>query len=201
MIYTSYSLNNERFGFKMKGNFRCAYRFEKPFVIFGALAILIDAIVVLSIWASLEEYFGYSVKITTYLANPFGYGLAVLSIAIFVYLGIFLVLAYIIGLAIIRMGKKCDFLANEERFTISSKGRYSRTYVLIYEDVMGVTAKERSFPLTAGGLDITVTMKNGKKHLFKLTHTADTRSAGIVGCPFNIIQERAGLLSPHDYQV
>lgn len=201
MIYTSQSLNNERFGFSMRGGFRCAYRFEKPFIIIGAAAILADIVTVLSVWASLEEYFGYTVKITTYLANPFGYGLAVLSMAILVYLGLFMVLAYIIGVSIIRMGKRYEFHANEERFQITGKGKKGETYVIVYEDVMGVSVRERSFPLAAGGLDIIITLRNGRKHLFKLVHTSDTRAGGVVGCPFNIIRERAELLSPHDFNV
>lgn len=201
MIYTSFSPNNERFGFSLHGSFRCAHTFEKPFISLGAALILIDIIVILSIWSSLEDYFGYTVKITTYLADPFNYGTAVLAMALLVYFGLFLLLTYIIGLSILRFGKRYEFHANEERFQIATKGGRPRVYVFNYDEVMGVSSKEWGFPLSSGGIEVIITLKNGKKHSFQLLHTSDSRAGGIMGTPFNIIQERAGLLSPHDYLI
>lgn len=201
MIYTSYSPNNERFGFSLRGSFRCSHSFEKLFISLGAALILIDIIVILSIWSSLEDYFGYTVKITTYLADPFNYGTAVLAMALLVYFGLFLLLFYIIGVSVVRLGKRYEFHATEERFQISTRGRRARTYIFIYDEVMGVSAREWGFPLSLGGIEVIITLKNGKKHTFHLVHTADSRAGGIVGTPFNIIQERAGLLSPHDYLI
>lgn len=201
MIYTSFSPNNERFGFSLRGSFRCAHGFEKPFICIGAALILIDIITILSIWSSLEDYFGYTVNITTYLADPFNYGTAVLAMALLVYFGLFLLLTYIIGLSIVRLGKRYEFHANEERFQIATRGKRPRTYIFIYDEVMGVSSREWSFPLSHGGIEIIITLKNGRKYTFKLIHTSDSKAGGIVGTPFNIIQERAGLLSPHDYLI
>ena len=201
MIYTSFNPNNERFGFSLRGSFRCAYKFEKLFICLGAALILVDIIVILTIWSSLEDFFGHTVRITTYLADPFNYGASVLAMALFVYFGLFLLITYIIAVSVMRLGKSYEFHANEERFQIATRGRHSQTYVFIYDEVMGVSSREWSFPLSHGGIEVIITLKNGKKYTFLLVHTADSRSGGIVGTPFNIIQERAGLLSPHDYLI
>ncbi len=198
MPYTSFTPNTERFGFSTKGTFRCAHSWSRLFVIIGVLIIIGLAVTFFSLWAGLEDYFGYTVKITTYIAKPLEYGVQALAMAIVLYTDLLCIAAYIAVTTIIRSGQAYTFFANEEYFDICppDNGRHT---IIYYDDVINVMYSERRFPLTAAGLDVTVVTKK-ERFDFRFIHTPQSKNiGGITETPFNIIMERAGLVSPPSF--
>ena len=198
MPYTSFTPNTERFGFSMKGSFRCAHGWDRIFIIIGALIIIGLAVIFFSLWGGLDDYFGHTVKITTYIAEPIEYGVQAVAMAVVLYADLLFIAGYISVATIMRSGRAYTFFANEQYFDICppDKGRHT---IIYYDDVINVMYSERHFPLTAAGLDVTVVTKKGRFE-FSLIHTPQSRNAGgVTETPFNIIMERAGLVSPPSF--
>ena len=196
MAYTSYTPNNERFGFSMKGNFRCVYGWERLFIIFGGAVILAEITGMIIIASMLKDLYGSNVEISVYITDPFNYGLYAIALATTLYATLACVAIYMFVLAVAKTGRVMTFFANEEYFDIcpSKNGRH---IILYYDEVIGVTADERKFPLMPGGLDITVITKR-EQYVFSYVHPEKSKAGGLCETPFNIVMERAGLVPPPD---
>ena len=206
MPYSSFSPNEERFGFNIKSSFRCAYENERLIVI--AFLIAIGAILVGMIicFATCYEMLFTPVDInaaaTGKRANIFGfnpaeYGLSAMAMVFLFWLAIVAAIAFCIVLSILHSGRCCDFKANENYMEIITQEKYPHTYVIYYNDVIDVTASERKI-LFLSGLDINVRTKK-KTFLFRFIHTHMSKTEGLAGTPFNIICERAGIVSKPKY--
>lgn len=198
MAYTSYSPNNERFGFQLKGSFRCAYGWERLFIIIGGIVILVVTAVIIFLWASLKDYMGSNVEVSVYIVDGISYGLTTTAMSALLVIEILLLIGYIVTIGILRVGQSYRFYANEEYFDITPPQKNARHIIIYYKDVTAVFPDERAFPLTSGGIDVTILIKNGRL-LFQTIHTSKTKANGIEETPFNIIRERAGLVPPPQF--
>ena len=114
-------------------------------------------------------------------------------------IGVLGLFAFCIVVGFLRAGIDCEYKANENYMEIIEKGKYPRTIVIFYNDVIDVTASERKF-LFARGLDVTVRTKK-KTFLFRYIHNHLSKTGGLSETPFNIISERAGIVSKPRYRV
>ncbi len=195
MAYTSFSPNDERFGFDMRGGFRHSFGGERPFIIIGGIVIIALTAVFFSSWVGLNDYMGSTVSISVYIAKPLEYGVQALAMAITLYTALFLLAVYITVICVMRAGINYQFHATEEYFDVWTKNK--RHVIIHYNDVVNVMYSERRFPLAAAGLDVTVVTKKGRFE-FMLIHTPKSKTEGISETPFNIVLERAGLVAPPD---
>lgn len=210
MSYTSYSPNDERFGFKMKGSFRCAYENQRSVII--AIPLIILAFVILFIvililtrdlvmnpempdfsadapYISRMDIFGFDVAI---------YGSYLVALAAILCIVLLSIIGYCIVLAVLRAGRSYTFTATEERFIICPPEKVGPCISVNYSDVIGVFAQERKFIFAEHGLDITI--KTKKDDIFiRYIHTPESAMKGLSETPFNIIMERAGLVPPPQY--
>lgn len=198
MAYTSFSPNNERFGFQQSGTFRCAYGWERLFIIIGGIVILAVAAAIIFLWVSLENYMGSNVEVSVYITDGISYGLTTTAMSALLVTGILLLVGYIVIIGILRVGQSYRFYANEEYFDITPPQKNARHIIIYYKDVTAVFPDERGFLLTSGGIDVTILTKNGRL-LFQTIHTSGTKAKGIEETPFNIVRERAGLVPPPQY--
>lgn len=196
MAYTSYTPNNERFGFSTRGTFRCAYGWERLFIIFGGAVILAGIAGMIIIAFMLKSLYGSNVEVSVYITDPFNYGLYAIALATVLYTTLACIAIYIFVLTAAKSGRAMTFFANEEYFDICPS-KNERHIILYYDEVIGVTADERSFPLMPSGIDITVITKR-EQYVFSYIHTDKSRANGLSETPFNIVMERAGLIPPPD---
>ena len=210
MAYSSYSPNEERFGFSIKSSFRCGYENERLIVIIFLIAIAAMLIGAAVCFATASGMLFTPVDVNAAAdaiekgeRNFIGFnaveyaGLSVLQIALICgALGLIVVFCVVAG--ILRWGRRCDFKANENYMELVLQGRYPRTIVIYYNDVISVTASERKF-LFLSGLDVTVQTKK-KTFLFRFIHDHLSKNGGLSETPFNIICERAEIVSKPKYR-
>ncbi len=203
--YSTFSPIDDRFGFRTKGNFKCAYDGERVaiFVILAVIAFFLVAAVVCFIFGAQMIFTPPDIDKTVYEYEQgnrviFGfstaeYGLLIISMVIFVIMAILSTAALLVAFAILKSGKNCFYKADEIRMEIIQQGRRKKVSVINYADVTKVDYRERKFPLL-NGMDIWVHTKN-KVHEFRYIHSHLSKVAGLSETPFNIICERTGLVS------
>lgn len=208
-MYTSFSPNDERFGFSVKGSFKCAYDSDRSIII-GCLIALVTLIVLFIV--QLIYYFNLfdekgAIKggmIDMSAAKPkmnsnfinFAASNIVISISLFS-LAVF-ILAFVIIIAFLNGGRSYKFHANETGFTViyPKKGKEE---LFLYDRIIGIQEEERRFIFLRSGMDVIIKTKNYSRR-FRLIHTSASRANGISETPFNIIRERIGLTQRPDYR-
>ena len=208
MAYTSFSPNDERFGFSTKGSFRCAYENQRLVIIgfFIALAVMVvgAVIILIAAWDMLttppdvSNYDG--TRIGLFAFNTGIYGSYVIAVAAIVIIIILTLIAFAITLTVLHAGRIHNFKANENYFEIIPPDPTIPHIIINYDDVIMVYAEERKFLFTEHGLDITVRTKKGNL-FFRYVHTVESKLNGLSDTPFNILMERAGLVSRPDFNI
>lgn len=208
MAYTSFSPNDERFGFKTRGSFRCAYENQRLIIIgfFIALAVMaVGAIIILIAVGEMvttppdpSSYDG--TRIGLFAFNTGIYGSYVIAVAAIIIVIIMTLIAFAITLAVLHAGRIHEFKANEAYFEVIPPDPTIPHIIIYYDDVIMVYAEERKFIFAEHGLDVTIRTKKGNI-LFRYIHTAESDMKGLSETPFNIIQERAGLVSRPEFRV
>lgn len=210
MSFTSYSPNNERFGFKMRGSFRVAYENQRPIIItipLILLAFVILFVVILFLTKELimnpempdfsdptisrMDMWGFDVAVYG------SYLVALCAILCIVILG---AIGYCIILAVLKVGRTYTFTATEEKFIICPPEKVGACISINYADVIGISAQERKFIFAEHGVDITIKTKKGEIFL-RYIHTPESAIKGLSETPFNIIMERAEIVSKPDFLV
>lgn len=204
-MYTSYSPNDERFGFRMTGSFKCAYENERiavvAFLLFEAVLIVSEFIIfgvtygmVLNqkpnniIESGIQTIFGFDMAV---------YGSYVIAMAAILCVIVIAAIAFLYVIMFLRAGKTYKFIANENYFEIIPPDEEQAHIVVGYSDVIMVYGEERRFLFTAAGMDITVRFRDGSV-MFRYIHTPISKANGLDDTPFNIIRERSGLLGKPD---
>ncbi len=209
MAYSSYSPNEERFGFSAKGGFKCAYDSERVIITayLMGLAVLFMGMVICFVTG--YEMLFTPVDINAAAAageqgerqifgfNPAEYGLSITAGIFLFWLEIVGIIGFCITLAVLKTGKSCDFKANENYMEINEYGKNPRTTVIYYNDVINVECSERKF-LFLGGLNVTVYTKKSAFE-YRYIHDHLSKIGGLSETPFNIICERAGLAGKSEY--
>lgn len=205
MAFTSFSPNDERFGFSTKGSFRCAYENQRLIIIgfFIALSVLVVGAVITLIAA--YNMVTTPPKIEEFDGDIWGfdraiYGSYVIAVAAMICLILMTLIAFAITLTVLHAGQIHEFKANETYFEIIPPDPTIPHIIIYYDDVIMVYAEERKFLLTEHGLDVTVRTKKGNL-FFRYVHTTESKLKGLSDTPFNIIQERAGLVSRPDFNI
>ena len=207
-MYTSFSPNDERFGFSVKGNFRCAYDSDRSIII-GCLIALGTLIVLFII--QLVYYFNLfdekgAIKggiIDLSPAKPkmnnnfINFAASNIAISMSLFLIAACILAFVIIIAFLNGGRSYKFHANETGFTViyPKKGKEE---LFLYDRIIGIQEEERRFIFLRSGMDVIIKTKNYSRR-FRLIHTSASRANGISETPFNIIKERIGLTQRPDY--
>ncbi len=209
MAYSSYSPNEERFGFSAKGSFKCGYDSERVIIITGLAVLALIFVGMIICFATCYDMLFTTVDIekaaqqvgegsrNIFGFNPAEYGVTAMAMIFLFWLEIVGIIAFCIVLALLKMGKVCTFKANENYMEIVEQGKNPRTTVIYYNDVINVTASERKF-LFIGGLNITVYTKQNMFE-FRYSHDHLSKIGGLSETPFNIIMERAELVSKPSY--
>lgn len=209
MAYSSYSPNEERFGFSTSGSFRLAYDSERVIISIFLIVLVAFAVGAVISFALCYEMLFTPVDINAAAAtidkgsrqffgfNPVEYGLSAIGMVFLIWLEIVGIIAFLITLGLLKTGKKCDFKANENYMEIQEYGKNPRTTVFFYNDVINVTASERKF-LFLGGLNVTVYTKQNMFE-YRYIHNHLSKTGGLPETPFNIICERAELVSKPKY--
>ncbi len=209
-MYTSINPISDRFGFKVNGTFKCAFKNERVILIAGLVPVA--AFVVLIIISAID-YAGLfkpngAIKdglfevITeggeaTVRASPgfinfsvgiwsFGFSAIVLAV---------LLLAYLVLVLVMRAGRSYKFEANENGMSIIFPDGREESF--LYKDVIAVKDTERKFLFGSRGLNVNVKTKSGD-YTYCLVHTPLSRVNGVVETPFNIVKERAELTNERD---
>lgn len=203
--YSTFSPLDDRFGFKTNGTFKCAYDSERVVVLlFFALILLfivggcICAVVgvgMLNTPVDIESaisaadqaernFFGFDTRV---------YGVFIISMVIFFIMAVLSAAALLMAVAVLKSGIPYSFRADENRMEIIKQGKHRKIIVINYDDVINVDFRERKF-IFLGGLDVWVCTKN-KVYEFRYIHSRLSRVCGLSETPFNIICERAGLVS------
>ncbi len=211
MAYSSYSPNEERFGFSTSGSFRLAYDSERVIITIFLIALAAFAVGAVICFALCYEMLFTPVDIDAAAAaaergsrqifgfNPVEYGLSAMAMVFLVWLEIVGLIAFAITLGLLKTGKSCDFKANENYMEINEQGKNPRTTVIFYNDVINVTATERKF-LFLGGINVTVYTKQNMFE-YRYIHNHLSKTGGLCETPFNIICERANLVSKPKYML
>ncbi len=209
MAYSSYSPNEERFGFSTSGGFRVAYDSERVIVTAFLIALAALAVGALICFVLCYEMLFTPVDINAAAAagergerqlfgfNVGEYGLSAMAMVFLVWLEIAGLIAFAITLGLLKTGKGCDFKANENYMEIVEQGKNPRTTVIYYNDVINVTCTERKF-LFLGGLNVTIYTKQNFFE-YRYIHNHLSKMGGLSETPFNIICERAELISKPKY--
>ncbi len=209
MAYSSYSPNEERFGFSTKGSFRIAYDSERVIVtvFLISLGVLLAGMVIC--FATCYEMLFTPVDINAAAAaaergerqlfgfNPVEYGLSAMAMVFLFWLEIVGLIAFAVTLTFLKTGKTCTFKANENYMEIVKQSKNPETTVIFYNDVINVTSSERKF-LFLGGINVTVYTKQNAFE-FRYVHDHLSKTGGLSETPFNIICERAELVSKPKY--
>ena len=210
MAYSSYSPNEERFGFSTSGSFKCAYDSERVIVIaflISLAALLVGMIICFALCYEMlftpidldkaTEAAMQGSRGGVFGFNPAEYGLSAMGMVFLFYLEIAGLIAFAVTLAFLKTGKTCTFKANENYMEINSLGKNPETTVIFYNDVINVTATERKF-LFLGGINVTIYTKQDFFE-FRYIHDHLSKTGGLSETPFNIIMERAELVSKPKY--
>lgn len=209
MAYSSYSPNEERFGFSAKGGFRVAYDSERIIVTVFLAALAVFAIGAVICFALCYEMLFTPVDINAAAAagergerqlfgfNPAEYGLSAMAMVFLVWLEIVGLIAFAITLGLLKTGINCDFKANENYMEIVEHGKNPRTTVIYYNDVINVTSAQRKF-LFLSGINVTIYTKQSVFE-YRYIHNHLSKIGGLSETPFNIICERAELVSKPKY--
>ena len=129
--------------------------------------------------------------------NPAEYGLTAIGMVFLFWLEIVGIIAFAITLAVLKTGITCTFKANENYMEIVEQVKNPRTTVIFYNDVINVTATERKF-LFLSGINVTVYTKQNFFE-YRYIHNHLSKTGGLSETPFNIIMERAELVSKPKY--
>lgn len=210
MAYSSYSPNEERFGFSANGSFRVGYDSERVIIIVGFAVLGVILAGMLICFASCYDMLFTPVDIDKAVEgalqgnrsgifgfNPAEYGATAMAMVFFFWLEIVGIIGFCIILAVLKWGRTCTFKANENYMEIVEQGKNPRTTVIYYNDVINVTATERKF-LFIGGLNVTIYTKKNVFE-FRFVHDHLSKTGGLSETPFNIISERSGLVSKPKY--
>ncbi len=209
MAYSSYSPNEERFGFSTSGSFKCAYDSERVIVIAFLISLGVLLLGILINFVLCYELLFTPVDINAAAAagerverqifgfNPAEYGLTAIGMVFLFWLEIVGIIAFAITLAVLKTGITCTFKANENYMEIVEQVKNPRTTVIFYNDVINVTATERKF-LFLSGINVTVYTKQNFFE-YRYIHNHLSKTGGISETPFNIIMERAELVSKPKY--
>ncbi len=204
MEYSTFSPVDDRFGFKAKGTFKCAYDGERVVIlsIFAVIIFFIVAAVICFIFGFQMIFTPPDIDKTVYEYEQgnrviFGfstaeYGLLIISMVIFFIMAVLSTAALLVAFAILKSGKDCFYKADETRMEIIQQGKSRKVVVINYDDVINVDYRERKF-LFLGGLDIRVHTKK-KIYEFRFIHNRLSKVVGITETPFNIILERTGVV-------
>ena len=209
-MYTSYSPNNERFGFSIKGNFRCAYDSDRSIII-GCLIALGTLIVLFII--QLVYYFNLfdekgaikggiidlSPSIPKMNSNFINFAASNIVISVSLFSLAAFILTFAVIIAFLNGGRNYKFSANETGFTViyPKKGKEE---LFLYDKIIGIHEEERKFIFLRSGMDVVIKTKSYTRR-FRLIHTSASRANGISETPFNIIRERIGLVKRPDYHI
>lgn len=206
MFYTSFSPNEERFGFSTRGTFKAAFTNERLISIgilsyIGLILILIGLEVYsfinlfdLKTGALKDGMFDpYEGKVSDGFAAFGAHGFTGLFILFIILVSFIIVL---VAVLLLKNGKTYAFSANEREFKITYPN--GRELTFLYEDIVGVNFNERKFFLASRGLDVTIRTKTDS-HIIRYIHTPISKVNGITHTPFNIIRERAGFVKKPDY--
>ena len=209
MAYSSYSPNEERFGFSAAGSFKCAYDSERVIVIAFLISLAVLLVGMVICFALCYEMLFTPVDINAAAAaaeqgerqifgfNPVEYGLSAMGMVFLFWLEIVGLIAFAVTLAFLKTGINCTFKANENYMEINSLGKNPETTVIFYNDVINITATERKF-LFLGGINVTIYTKQDFFE-FRYIHDHLSKTGGLSETPFNIIMERAELVSKPKY--
>ena len=180
--FTSFSKNEERFGFYSGGIINCSYPFEDIFLI-GVTALAIILYMILN-----------SIAVNNNSQN---------QIQTLQYLVIFImapavgIAVFLFGTGFILAGIKLTYKADEFKFTISYPNDRQPPDIIYYDLVSSVSCKQRHLLLFIDrGLDIKIKTKDGKEYNYQCIHNSISKGAGIKALPFYIIQERSSQKIP-----
>jgi len=214
-MYTSYGINNERFGFRAKGIFRCAYENQRLIIIIFPIIMAVLTVIWVVVFlitrdmvlnqtpvdlADISVYQKAKIGVLMFGFDVAVYGVNVISLLVILCLIGITLLSYCIVLGILRSGKVYSFNANDRYFEIQTPDKNSPSVVINYDDVIMVYGEERKFLFAEHGLDITIQTKT-KIYLFRYVHTPESRIKGLSETPFNILMEKAGLVQKPDFLI
>ena len=206
--YSSYSPNDERFGFHTAGYFRCSYKHERLGLIIGMCVIAAWLILIIMNFAGLFSLFDDSGTLKGGLVDVEGiqhgniheaqvlsddfikFGTYNIANAAGIIVLVLLVGGFIVLFSLLKVGGKYYYTADEEKFTVTRPKGEKDT--IVYTEVLAVHGEERRFPFAVKGLDVTVYTKSGQ-YFYQFIHTPLSRTSGISETPFHIIMERAEL--------
>ncbi|MGN0617717.1 MAG: hypothetical protein ACI4J7_01690 [Ruminiclostridium sp.] len=183
---TSFSPNEERFGFHTSGNFRCAYPFERTAaIIITAIAILLFII-----------FFGVFMKESR--NNPTGGIFYILRCGMFLFIPTGFV--YLAAINILFRGQEYRYTADEKNFTIFCPNGTvgNKTIYINYSDVAAVTYENNTLFGIERGYKVTIVTKKGT-YCFNYCIERRTKLRGTDTTPFHIIEERSSGTKPEFY--
>lgn len=219
MDYTSFSINEERFGFHTKGSFRCAYENQRLIVIgFIAAMFLLGAgmiTILIMAWSIITEMGaptaaeiadsivdGANPRLAGHEKEMAIFGTYMMAAAACLILLMLTVMAYLITISILKTGQTYTFEADSKRFRIfpPEKNKPVPEIVIYYDDVINVSCSERRMFSSEHGLDVFISTKQ-KDIVLQFIHTPRSKLEGLIQTPFNIIMERSGLTSKPDFRI
>ncbi len=195
-MFTSFSPNEERFGFSEKGFFYCSYKAEYAIKIVSTIicaAILLGVVIFFVIYQlSFSDYDVNDLFSKMMHSMPTHLSLYLISVSII----IADIAIYMIIIGIVKAGQKYSYHATESSFTIYPPNNGS-PIVINYNDVKGVMYEERKFFFSDYGYYVTIITKEGCRK-YSYVHSARSRKGGYKGTPFYIISERSALINKTD---
>lgn len=214
-MYTTFGINNERFGFRAKGSFRCAYENQRTVILVFPIIMAVLAVLWVVIFfatynmvsnqttvdlSQISVYQKAKIGVLMFGFDTSAYGVQVITLLVILILIVILLLSYCIILGVLRAGKIYSFKADDNYFEITSPDKNQPGVVIKYDDVIMVYGEERKFIFAEHGLDITIQAK-GKNYFFRYIHTPESRIKGLSETPFNILMEKAGLIKNEGYLI
>ncbi len=178
---TSFSPNEERFGFKTVGTFRCAHKAESLLYI-GVTGILLVILFVIALMYSgiavggLDIFYGYFLPI----------GIAFLG--------------YGVALNFLKTGHQFRYSANEEFIDILPESKEIAPLRIYYADAVAVEYEPFKLFWITRGLKVRITAKTGTfEYRCIYPKWRITTTMNKFDLPFYIIEERAGLKQKKTY--
>ena len=182
---TSYSTNEDRFGFVRKGTFKCRLRNEKLvlFIIIG-ISFIIES---LEIFSSLSK-------------SLLGNSLSGVLFDYIIFIGIFVIpVACITAIRIARSGEEYRFTATEEKMLITCAKHdirddiyYDNVASVEYSNIFSATGKIR-------GYNVVISCRDGFRFSYDFLFRENMQIRSKDMTPFVIIEERAGLLDKPEF--
>ncbi len=182
---TSYSTNEDRFGFTRKGTFHCRLKNEKV-VLLAIIAASAIVELILVLYTLSEPIFGRSLTSTFW-----DYVIILCCVAV--------PIVCITMFRIAKSGEEYRFTANEEKMLITCAKHDLRTDVY-YANVAGVDY----FPIKSmsgnfRGYTVTIMCRDGYNFKFDFLFPQNMQIKSKDMTPFVIIEERAGLLEKPEF--